>query len=242
MEQREPLSGGRFTLYYDSALFKPGTDSFLLGDFARPKRGDRVCDLGAGTGLLGLLLFDREPELTLASVELQSAAMALAKKSFSESGLSHRCTFHEGDLRDRAVLPPAGSMDYVVSNPPYYSAASGKAPERDSLRTARTENSCTLADVAAAAKYLLRWGGRFAMVHRAERLADVICTLREHALEPKRLRLVQHGPASAPMMLLVEAVRGGRPGLVTEPTVILHPSGGNESQPPKFHFREEQSL
>lgn len=241
MQQKESL-GKRFTLYYDSALFKPGTDSFLLGDFARPKRGDKVCDLGAGTGLLGLLLFDREAELTLANVELQPAAMMLAKRSFEESGLSSRCTFHEGDLRDRAVLPPAGSMDYVVSNPPYYTAASGKLPESDPLRTARTENSCSLADVAAAAKYLLRWGGRFAMVHRAERLTDVLCTLREHALEPKRLRLVQHGPDTAPMMLLVEAVRGGKPGLVTEPTIILHPDGGNASQPPKFHFREEQNL
>ncbi len=241
MQQKEPL-GGRFTLYYDSALFKPGTDSFLLGDFARPRRGDRVCDLGAGTGLLGLLLFDREAELTLASVELQPQAMALAKRSFAESGLSHRCAFHEGDLRDRAVLPPAGSMDYVVSNPPYYTAASGKLPARDPLRTARTEDGCSLADVAAAAKYLLRWGGRFAMVHRAERLTDVLCTLREHTLEPKRLRLVQHGPDTAPTMLLVEAVRGGKPGLVTEPTVILHPEGGNQAQPSKFHFREEQSL
>ena len=242
MQQHEPLCGGRFTLYYDGALFKPGTDSFLLGDFARPKRGDRVCDLGAGTGLLGLLLFNKESQLTLASVELQSAAMALAKKSFCESGLADRCAFHEGDLRDRSVLPPAGSMDYIVSNPPYYTAASGKAPETDPLRTARTEEGCSLADVAVAAKYLLRWGGRFAMVHRAERLTDVLCTLRESALEPKRLRLVQHGFDSAPSLLLVEAVRGGKPGLVTEPTIILHPDGGNECQPPQFNFREEHKL
>lgn len=240
MQQCEPL-GGRFTLYYDSALFKPGTDSFLLGDFARPKRGDRVCDLGAGTGLLGLLLFEKQPELTLASVELQADAMALAEKSFSVSGLSGRCSFHHGDLRDRAVLPAAGSMDYVVSNPPYYAADAGHAPEADALRTARTETGCTLADVAAAAKYLLRWGGRFAMVHRAERLTDVLCTLRAHALEPKRLRLVQHSPASAPSLLLVEAVRGGKSGLVTEPTLLLHPEGGSGGQAPKFTFREEHT-
>lgn len=236
--QQETL-GGRFTLYYDSALFKPGTDSFLLGDFAHPRWGDQVCDLGAGTGLLGLLLFRQQSELTLANVELLPAAMALAEKSFSASGLSERCTFHGGDLRDRAVLPAAGSMDYVVSNPPYYAADAGHVPRQDALRAARTEESCTLADVAAAAKYLLRWGGRFAMVHRAERLTDVLCTLREHALEPKRLRLVQHDPVSAPSLLLIEAVRGGKSGLVTEPTLLLHPEGGSGGQPPRFPFARE---
>ena len=224
MERREALEGG-FTLYYDSELFKPTTDSFLLGDFARPRRGDQVCDLGAGTGLLGLLLLRRQRELTLANVEWQPAAMALAEKSFAESGLSHRCTFHCGDLRERTALPAANSMDYVVCNPPYYAADAGLAPRSGALRAARTEEGCTLTDVAAAAKYLLRWGGRFAMVHRAERLADVLCVLREYALEPKRLRLVQHDPASAPSLLLVEAVLGGKSGLITEPTLLLHPGG-----------------
>ena len=243
MELHESVCGGRFSLYYHPDLFKPGTDSFLLGDFAAPRKGDKVCDLGAGTGLLGLLLFARQNELTVANVELQERSIALAEKSFRESGLIDRCTFHHGDLKDRKILPPAGSMDYVVSNPPYYSPAAGQTPLSDPLRTARTEDSCTLADVANAAKYLLRWGGRFAMVHRAERLTDVLCTLREHGLEPKRLRLAQHRADSAPSILLVEAVRGGKSGLITEPTLILHGADNRETaELQRINFRQEQEL
>lgn len=240
MDLHEPVCGGRFSLYYHPDLFKPGTDSFLLGDFAAPRKGDKVCDLGAGTGLLGLLLFGRQSELALANVELQDRAITLAEKSFRESGLIDRCSFYHGDLRERKNLPAAGSMDYVVSNPPYYPPGAGQMPTSDPLRTARTEDGCTLADIATAAKYLLRWGGRFAMVHRAERLTDVLCTLREHGLEPKRLRLAQHSAHSAPSILLVEAVRGGKSGLVTEPTLILH--GDNREETPelqRIYFRQE---
>ncbi|MGM9662906.1 MAG: tRNA1(Val) (adenine(37)-N6)-methyltransferase [Oscillospiraceae bacterium] len=240
MEHREVLCGGRFWLYYDDALFKPGTDSFLLGAFARPKKGDRVCDLGAGTGLLGLLLFAREPALTLSCVELQPRALALAEKSFAESGLSDRCRFYPGDLRRREALPPAGSMDYVVCNPPYYPQDAGLAAREEALRAARTEEGCSLDDVAEAAKYLLRWGGRFALVHRAERLTDVLTVLRAHALEPKRLRMVQHSPASAPSLVLVEAVRGGKSGLAAEPALLLRNSGGGETaELRRIYFREE---
>lgn len=237
MERRESICDGRFTLYTHSDLFRPGTDSFLLGQFAAPRRGDRVCDLGAGTGLLGLLLLARQEELHIANVELQPLALSLAERSFHDSGMSARASFHLADLRDRRALPPANSMDYVLSNPPYYPGNAGLPPQSKVLQTARTESCCTLADVAAAAKYLLRWGGRFALVHRAERLSDILCTLREHALEPKRLRLVQHTAASAPSLVLVEAVRGGRSGLTCEPTLLLRDAAAENSQP-----GEENSL
>ncbi|MGM9619563.1 MAG: tRNA1(Val) (adenine(37)-N6)-methyltransferase [Oscillospiraceae bacterium] len=243
MEHRESLCGGRFSLYYDDALFKPGTDSFLLGAFARPKKGDRVCDLGAGTGLLGLLLFARQPELTLFSVELLPQALTLAEKSFAESGLSDRCRFYPGDLRRRETLPEAGSMDYVVCNPPYYPQDAGLAAQGDALRAARTEEGCSLDDVAEAAKYLLRWGGRFALVHRAERLMDVLGTLRAHALEPKRLRMVQHSISTAPSLVLVEAVRGGRSGLTAEPALLLRNGDGSETaELRRIYFKEEAGL
>ena len=122
MERKDFLRQGGPCFYFDTELFAPTTDSFALGWFAAPKRGERVCDLGSGTGLLGTLLLAREPSLTLFCVEQNAAANALAEKGFAENGWAERVTLRTGDLRESSALPAAGSMDYVVSNPPYFPA------------------------------------------------------------------------------------------------------------------------
>ena len=124
MERKDFLRQGGPCFYFDTELFAPTTDSFALGWFAAPKRGERVCDLGSGTGLLGTLLLAREPSLTLFCVEQNAAANALAEKGFAENGWAERVTLRTGDLRENAALPAAGSMDYALSNPPYFPAGS----------------------------------------------------------------------------------------------------------------------
>ena len=119
MEKRDELWPRGPCFYYDTALFPPGTDSFCLAYFARPSRGDTVCDLGSGIGLLGTLLLARQESLFIENVELSAPAAGLARKTFTENGWADRAAFHEGDLRDVSVLPKAGSVDYVISNPPY---------------------------------------------------------------------------------------------------------------------------
>ena len=205
--------------YYDTALFPPTTDSFALGYFARPGRGGAVCDLGCGTGLLGALLLAREPSLRLVNVEQNADALALARRTFAENGQA--AEFRAGDLRDSAVLPAAGSMDYCVCNPPYFRSGSGKSADGEARRDAREEAQCTLSDVCAAAARILRWGGGFALVYRPERLADLLCELRGHGMEPKRLRFVTQAAEAAPTLALVEAKRGGRPGLRVEPPLVI---------------------
>lgn len=220
MEKRDELWQGGPCFYYDTALFPPGTDSFLLAYFARPARGETVCDLGSGTGLLGTLLLAREEELRLECVELLPEANALARRGFAENGWGERVTLRTGDLRERAVLPPAGSVDYAVSNPPYFPQGSGLRAATAARQTAREEVSCTLADVCAAAARVLRWGGRFTLVHRAERLTDVLCTLRVSGIEPKRLRFFAASATAAPSLVLVEGRRGGKSGLTVEPPLL----------------------
>ena len=168
MEKRDELWPRGPCFYYDTALFPPGTDSFCLAYFARPSRGDTVCDLGSGIGLLGTLLLAREESLFIENVELSAPAAALARKTFAENGWADRAAFHEGDLRDVSVLPKAGSVDYVISNPPYFPAGSGESAKGEARQIAREETACTLDDVCAAAQRVLRYGGRFTLVHRAE--------------------------------------------------------------------------
>ena len=201
MEKRDELWPRGPCFYYDTALFPPGTDSFCLAYFARPSRGDTVCDLGSGIGLLGTLLLAREESLFIENVELSAPAAALARKTFAENGWADRAAFHEGDLRDVSVLPKAGSVDYVISNPPYFPAGSGESAK-------------------GAAQRVLRYGGRFTLVHRAERLADVLCAMRSHGIEPKRLRFLAKSPDAAPSLLFVEGKRGGKSGLVIEPPLV----------------------
>jgi tRNA1Val (adenine37-N6)-methyltransferase len=134
-------------------------------------------------------------------------AAQTTRENLSQNGLTG--TIVTGDLRQ--PLLPAGQFELVVSNPPYFPLNSGK-----SGGPARSEETCTLDQLCAAASRLVKNGGRFALCHRPERLADVICTLRAHDLEPKRLKLLRHGPDHPPSLLLVEALRQGKPGMKIE--------------------------
>lgn len=221
MVKKDILWPGGPSFYYDTDLFPPGTDSFALAYFARPVRSERVCDLGSGTGLLPALLLSRDDSLQIEAVELSAQASALAHRTFEENGWEEKITFHIGDLRQRSNLPRSGSIDYVISNPPYFPCGSGASAKGTARQCAREETSCTLADLCAAAKYVLRYGGRFALVHRPERLADLLCTMREHGMEPKRLRFLEKSVGSTPSLVFIEGKRGGKSGLIIEPPLVI---------------------
>lgn len=241
MEHWEALKPGGYRFVYDDALFRPGTDTFLLSSLPRLRPGLRVCDLGCGAGLLGLLLLQRQGALSVSGVELQEAAVRLAEKAAAENGLTDRLTFRHADLRACRTLFPAGSFDLVVCNPPYYPPGSGRLAGPEALRTARAEVSCTLEDVCAAAAYLLRWGGAFCLVHKPERLCDLLCALRAAAVEPKRLRFVCPSPGAAPSLLLLEGRRGGKPGLTVEPPLLLQNSDGSPTpELDAIYFRRQE--
>lgn len=198
---------GPYTLSWPGEVFPLGGDALALGDFASVKPGQRVCDLGTGSGALLLLLARRAEGLSLTGIDIDPLAARTARENLERNGLSGEIV--AGDLRKASL--PAGGFDLVISNPPYFPAGGGT-----SGGPARSEELCTLEELCAAAGRLVKNGGRFSLCHRPERLADVICALRAHNLEPKRLRLISHGPGYPPSLLLIEAARQGRPGLRVE--------------------------
>lgn len=225
MEHWEFLKPGGYRFVYDDVLFRPSTDTFLLSSMPRLKPNLRVCDLGCGTGLLGLLLLQRQSALQLTGIDLQPTAIQLAEKTAAENDLTQRMQFLCGDLRSPVL--PANSFDLVVCNPPYYPVDSGKLSQKQPLRTARSEESCTLEELCRATARLLPWSGHFCLVHKPERLTDLCCTLRACGLEPKRLRFVCKTAGSAPSLLLMDACRGGKPGLSVEAPLILQNNDGS---------------
>lgn len=212
MVAREQL--GPYVLLQSEGCFPLGGDTLALGRFATVRRGWRVCDLGCGTGALGLLLLARADNLQLTGIELNPAAAQLARQGLAENNLTG--TVLTGDLREPGHLPP-GAFDLMVSNPPWFQTERGR-----SGGMARSEEACTLLDVCAAARRGLKNGGRFALVHRPERLADVMEGMRTAGIEPKRMQLVQHRPDSHPSAVLLEGVRQGKPGLEILPPQYLH--------------------
>lgn len=205
MKKTEQL--GSYTLSWDSGVFPLGGDALALGEFSTVKPGWRVCDLGTGSGVLLLLLAGRGSGLDLTGIELDPLSAQTARENLAANRLSGEIV--TGDLRTAPLS--LGSFDLVISNPPYFPVGSGKSGGQ-----ARSEECCSLEELCAAAGRLVKNGGRFALCHRPERLADVICALRAHGLEPKRMRLVSHSPEHSPSLLLLEAIKQGRPGLTIE--------------------------
>lgn len=184
----------------EAGVFPLGEDALRLGEFATVRPRWRVCDLGTGSGILLVLLAQRESTLALTGVEIDPLSARTARENLISRQL---CGEIFCESIETVKMP--GQFDLVISNPPYFPKNSGKGES-----PFRMEQSAGLADFCAAAGGLLRNGGRFALCHRPERLADLFAALRASGLEPKRMKLV------SPKLVLLESVKQGRPGLHVE--------------------------
>ena len=220
--------------------FPLGTDAVLLADFAARGQVKRFADLGCGAGVILILLAQAYPTARGFGIELQADAAETARENAGLNGVLDRCDIRCGDLRNVSDLPEAGAFDLVVSNPPYFPVGSGYSAPEGSRRAAREERFCTMDDLCCAAARLTRWGGRFCVVHRPERLSELFVTLTKYALEPKRLRTVCRTAADAPSLVLVEAQRGANPGLVIEPPLALYDADGAESDESRRIYRTKE--
>lgn len=203
-----------------------GVDAVLLSYFADVKRGQKVLDIGTGTGIIPILLAGKTKAETLVGLEIQENMAEMAARSVSLNGLENRVRIVTGDVREYLKYFAKASFDVVVSNPPYTNKGCGLINPHDSKAISRHEILCSLQDVVSAAADLLAPGGQLAMVHRPERLADIICCMRNCGIEPKYLRMVHPKPYKKPTMILIKGNRGGNPELkVMDPLYVYNADG-----------------
>lgn len=207
--------------------YRFGIDPILLTAFIQPRRRERVLDLGAGCGIIALLLAHRWSTLRLWGVELQADLARLAERNVRGNSLDDRCTILHGDAREFRTLFKEMFFQRIVSNPPFRTPRSGRISLQPGRALARQEIALTLDDLASAAAFLLGHGGILDFIHLPERLPEIFQVLSENGLEPKGLRLVHSFSDSAPEMALISARRGGRRGLKVLPPLVIFHSPGN---------------
>lgn len=206
------------------------TDAVLLSSFCKAKRKDRAVDLGTGTGILPLLIWAKWQPESITGLELDTATADMARRSVQVNGLEGKIEIIEGDLKDLPAQMRRASYTLVVSNPPYIRNEGGIVSQSDARALARHEIGCTFDDVARAASKLLVPQGRFALVHRPDRLVDVMTGLRANGIEPKLMRTVHTNKDDAPVMVLVSGVKGATAGLKVEPPLVIYGEDGEYTE------------
>lgn len=229
-ERVDDLHRNGYMLIQDPKRFCFGVDAVLLSGFATAKKGDKVLDLGTGTGVIPILMSAKTNAEHFSALEIQPESAEMAKRSVMLNDLQDKIDIIEGDIKKAAEIFKPSSFDVITTNPPYMNFEGGLKNSYDPKTIARHEVLCSLDDVAYAAQRLLKFGGKFFMVHRPHRLTDIMCVLREHKLEPKRIRFVQPYADREPNMVLVEAVRSGKPMIKVMPTLVIYNSDGTYTQ------------
>lgn len=241
-DQLDDLQLNGWQIWQNTKFFRFGTDGVLLADFARCKKGERLLDLCSGTGIVPFMLLARGDAERAEALELQPELCHLLRRSCRENRCEDRFTVIEGDLKEIKSFCKAGEYDLVTVNPPYEPMGRGVLGQNPYRELARREVACTLEDVVAAAAYLLKPGGRLAMVHRVFRLPEILEKMKQYHLTPSRIRLVQGHEGEVPVVVLIEGIRDSRRELTAEPTLILHRADGEMSDELLQIYRRERSL
>ncbi len=255
----ETLTHG--TKVYVSEVHKFGADALLLAHFCGAKRAQNVCDLGTGCGIIPLRLHDRGHRGKCVALDIEDDAVALLKKSVHESGIDNIypicCDLRKikpfnitknkpfvytqdnsvHDIESAQNIFANTQYDVVTCNPPYFTGGFRSPVEQRA--TARHEESCTIEDVCGTAAFLLKDGGKLCLCQRPQRLADIMCAMRNVRIEPKRVRFVTARQDKEPWLVLIEGQKNRAPGLQVLPNLVTENDDGTRPSPEMRQIYEE---
>lgn len=225
-ERIDELQRNGYQIIQNENGFCFGMDAVLLSGFARVKKGETVLDLGTGTGIIPILLEAKTEGEHFTGLEIQETSADMAYRSVCLNDLNEKVSIVRGDIKEASELFGKASFDVVTSNPPYMTGQHGLVNPDMPKAIARHEILCTLDDVIGQASALLKENGRFYMVHRPFRLAEIMVTMSRYRLEPKRMKLVYPFVDKEPNMVLMEGLKGGRPRITVEKPLIVYEKPG----------------
>ena len=225
-ERLDELHRNGYKIIQDKWRFCFGMDAVLLSGFARVKPGEKVLDLGTGTGIIPILLEAKTDGEHFTGLEIQPESADMASRSVAYNDLQDKIDIVVGDIKDASQRFGASSFDVITTNPPYMIGQHGIKNDQDAKAIARHEILCDLDDILRESAKMLKPSGRFYMVHRPFRLAEIFSKMIEYRIEPKRMQLVYPFVDKEPNMVLIEGLRGGKSRITVEKPLIVYKEPG----------------
>ena len=229
-ERLDELQRNGYQIIQNPEKFCFGMDAVLLSGFAKAKKGDLVLDMGTGTGIIPILMEAKTEAEHLTGLEIQEESADMARRSVAHNHLEQRVEIVNGDIKEASGIFGSASFDVITTNPPYMIGQHGIANPSDTKAIARHEVLCTLDDILRESARILRPGGRFYMVHRPFRLAEILSKMVQAGIEPKRMRMVHPFIDKEPNMVLIEGKRGGNSRMTVERPLIVYKEQGVYSE------------
>jgi len=217
---------GRIKVKQERSGYRFSIDSILLACHAGPHPGDKVLDLGTGCGIIPLILAYREPNLNIFGIEVQKELADIAGSNVEENHMGDIITILCKDMKELKNDMISGPVDLIISNPPYRKVESGRINPDMQRAVARHEIKISLDDITATVRRVLRTAGRFVTIYSAERITDLLTHMRSAGIEPKFLRMIHSNIETEAKLIIVEGIKGGRPGVKIGPPLLIYDERG----------------
>lgn len=237
MERIDIVPGTQYKIIQNREMFSYGIDAILLSDFAKAK--GLVMDLGTGTGIIPLRLVDNKDIKKIIGIEIQKEVADMAQKNVDLNDLSDKIEIWNIDLKKLPEKLPKGSFDTIITNPPYMKLGGAVVNAKENFAVSRHEIKTSLEDIIKTSSFLLKQHGKLYIVHRPNRLVDVLCSLRENSIEPKYIKWIYPKRNKPCNLFLLEAVKGGKRDFkYRKPLVVYRDDGEYTDDLLKIYDRE----